>query len=229
MKFLYTSSDIPAGTELTLSYWSSLYPLSERKEHADGYCVACHCSLCKYQEQIEQKTKVAEMFVNKLKKGKIFTNVEFSRMLDTLKKVYRFECHTAIPLLQYHETHTAMISDDTTQEQLLSYLSATANMYETFVSLMLRGAQFQHAAHYRAECYMIGVYAKVPVRMLLTWALEIAILCMFDKSGEIEERVKTAWMNEAKQCLKKFYHSQDDRVWEVLMAPIVKDINKLAR
>lgn len=149
-------------------------------------------------------------------------------MLDSLKRVYGFECHIKVPLLQYHETHTAMISNDTTREQLLSYLSATADMYETFVSLMLNGSQFQHAAHYRAECYMIGVHAKVPLGTLLQWALEIAILCMFDKSGEIGGRVKAAWMDEAKKCLKDYYHSQDDRVWEVLMAPIVKDIKKLA-
>lgn len=229
MAFLCTSTDIPAGTELTLSYWSNLHSLSKRLDNANGYCLTCRCSLCKYQLQNAQKTKVAEMFVNKVKKQKLFTNIDFSRMLDSLKKVYGFECQIKVPVLQYHETRTAMISGDPTQEQLVSYLSATMDMYETFVSMMLDANQYQHAAHYRAECYMIGVHAKVQCGTLLMWALEVAVLCMFDQSGEINEATKAAWMRETRKCMQELYHSEDERIWEALLAPIFKDISKLRK
>ena len=61
-----------------------------------------------------------------------------------------------------------MISNDTIQEQFLSYLFVIVDMYETFIDLMLNGSQFQHATHYHAEYYMIDIHAKVPLETLLT-------------------------------------------------------------
>jgi SET domain len=228
--FLTTTTDVPAGAELTVSYWSSLWPLSLRTSNADEYFTECHCSLCKYQNDEQQKMRTARLFNEKITTERYITVPRMVAMLNSVQKIFGFQLN--VDALQYPRTRHSRaerpLSGDPSQEQLLSYISSTAEMYELLVHNHADIRQYANAAKFRAEFYVIVDIAKAAPTLVFEWAFEVATLCMLDRTGEIKSETTAAWLNEARLKLKKMY-LQDDDVWDVLVAPILRDIKRFAK
>jgi SET domain len=220
MVFLRTIADIPAGTELTVPYWSSLFSLPVRNDYADAYIFTCRCSLCRYQTRNKQKLEVSELFNKKFRLDYSITVDKMVGMLNALKKVYGFGMEIDKPLSQYH-TRSSVLSGNTTQTNLLTYLSATGDLYQTLVTRSAAARQFSEAANYRAEAYAIAVEAGVNPGMLFVNAFEV--VCLLHRIRGGDNSVVAVWIDEAKMRLKEIYFG-DEKVWDILIAPVLKDI-----
>lgn len=154
-------------------------------------------------------------------------------MINALKKVFGFSLAVdglQYPVLARQSAFKTPLFGDPSREALISYISATAQMYELFVQTHNGIQQFSDSAKFRAEFYVIAVQAEVATSDLVEMAFEIAVLCKLDRSGlgTISPEVTAAWVEEARMRTKDLF-LQDDEVWKVTFAPILKDINVLAR
>jgi hypothetical protein len=229
--FVYTTKDIHAGEELTTFYWSNIHPLSTRSDNARQYLFACHCSLCEYQTQESDKFRTVSLFADKLTTEKYITVPKLTAMINALKKVFGFSLAVGglqYPVLARQSAFKTPLFGDPSREALISYLSATAQMYSLFVQTHNGIQQFSDSAKFRADFYVIAVQAEVAASDLVEMAFEIAVLCKLDRSGTISPEVTAAWVEEARMRTKDLF-LQDDEVWKVTFAPILKDINALAR
>lgn len=127
---MVTARDVHAGEETC--YWSSLFPLEKRAELAARYLFVCDCRLCQYQQYQHQKLRTVSLFYQKLESEPYVVATRVESMIKSLQKVFGIQLSIdaiQFPIFTRKGEFGGALVDPCSEETLLSYITATADMY----------------------------------------------------------------------------------------------------
>jgi len=219
--FVVTSVDIPASTELTMAYWSPIFPLARRDAQADDYRFKCTCPLCEHQRRDSQKLETAELLLNELQAEDVVEYERAGAVLKSIRKMFGFEMKLSHglacpPLKGAVRSH---VLGNASPLNIASYLTSTLELYDALFKPYARAEFWEAAAVIRADLCLTYFEAQpimTPIQVVFSM-LEVWELCV--RGGVSREKSET-WLREAKVLLKSVY-LQCDEAWEILVGSFV--------